>query len=235
MTVAAPRTTWIIFDFGGCLDSDGIHSRTLFLRAFQRQGLIDDTCGTIFQDAYTKTDRKMVQDGLTHGETLRQMNDLMCRMIADNLALSDQKSVAEAARDITGKQAACLRRNKGVITSLKDKFRLGIISNFCGNLAIILKEFGLYDLFDFILDSHHVGYHKPDPRIFETAIKLTGETGAALCFMGDNPERDICPARKLGMKTILIYDGKPPLNDGGADFTVKSFPEILTLTNIIAE
>ena len=84
MTVAAPRTTWIIFDFGGCLDSDGIHSRTLFLRAFQRQGLIDDTCGTIFQDAYTKTDRKMVQDGLTHGETLRQMNDLMCRMIADN-------------------------------------------------------------------------------------------------------------------------------------------------------
>jgi len=235
MTAAAPRPTWIIFDFGGCLDSDGIHSRTLFLRAFKLRGLVDDSRWTIFQDAYTKTDRKIVHDGLTHGETLRQMNDLMCRMIADNLALSDQKAVAEAARDITGKQAACLRRNKAVLTSLKNKFRLGIISNFYGNLDIILKEFGLYNLFDFILDSYHVGYHKPDPRIFETALKLTGETGAALCFMGDNPERDIRPARKLGMKTILIYDRDLPQNDGGADFTVKSFPEILTLTNLIAE
>ncbi|NOZ42857.1 MAG: HAD family hydrolase [Alphaproteobacteria bacterium] len=225
-------TKWIIFDFGGCLDSDGIHSRRLFFQAFRLQGLIAENQWDIFQDAYSRMDQNLVRDGLNDGQNLPQMNDLICRMIAQYLDLSDREAVGRAIDEITRKQACCLNRNKTILLTLKTSFNLAVISNFYGNLDTVLKEFGLYDLFEFIIDSHHAGFQKPDPRIFEQAIKLTGEASSSLCFIGDNPDRDIEPARTLGMKTILIHDREIARNDGGADYKIRSLPEILTLTSL---
>ena len=95
---------------------------------------------------------------------------------------------------------------------------------------MILKEFDLFHFFDFVLDSFHIGFSKPDERIFLEAIKCSGVKSVDICFCGDNPVRDIIPAQKLGMKTILI-DSDPKeiriqTTSCSADASVNSFLEI---------
>jgi HAD superfamily hydrolase (TIGR01549 family) len=93
------------------------------------------------------------------------------------------------------------------------KYRLGVVSNFSvANLpAQYLESFGLRNHFDFVLDSAAFGYKKPDPRIFYQALALAGlssdEAGRVL-FIGDHPDRDIYPARGLGMQTMHFNRGR---------------------------
>ena len=82
-------------------------------------------------------------------------------------------------------------------------YELGVISNFTGNLEVILREFALRDLFATVTESFYVGCSKPDPRIFRAAL---GSRDPRKClYIGDNPRNDIEPARALGMTTVLIH------------------------------
>ncbi len=48
------------------------------------------------------------------------------------------------------------------------------------------------------------GSLKPDPKVFLKVLESFGVSAAKTVMVGDDPERDIAPAQKLGIKTILI-------------------------------
>lgn len=221
---------WILFDFGGCLDSDGLHSRTLFYNQFKNFGLIspDEDCNS-FQDAYTYSDRKVITESLIAESSLAEMNEIMCTLIAEKLSIGNFLDVQKVANAITKEQGNYLKRNKSILEKIKLQYKLGIISNFSGNLIKILDEFSLTPYFSFVLDSYHIGASKPDPRIFKLALKHCETDAKEICFVGDNIERDVEPAYKLGMKTILL---NPILKDSSADYTLSSLEELLALTQI---
>lgn len=221
------KTKWILFDFGGCLDSDGVHSRCLFFNQFKKHGLLNGPEDLYnFQHAYTYSDRKVIDEGLIKKADLCTMNRLMCTLIAGKLK-ADEKKVDRVAMAITETQAYYLSRNSKILEMLKKNHQLGIISNFSGNLETVLKEFSLNEYFDFVIDSFHVGLEKPNPAIFQLAIERCRERPENICFIGDNPERDIAPARKLGMKTVLISES---VMNTVADYNINSLEEILRLT-----
>lgn len=72
--------------------------------------------------------------------------------------------------------------------------------------------------------STEVGAIKPSLRPFLAALQAVGATPEEALFVGDSLERDIRPAKKLGMSTCLVGDGAP---DDTADFYVPSI-EALT-------
>lgn len=221
------KTKWILFDFGGCLDSDGIHSRVLFYEQFKKHGLFNSPEDLYnFQHAYTYADRKIVDEGLMKNAGLSAMNKMMCSMIAKKLK-ADETKAERVAMAVTETQAYYLSRNKKVLMDLEPNFKLGIISNFCGNLEKVLEEFNLLSHFDFVIDSFHVGVEKPNPEIFRIALDRCEEKPENICFIGDNPERDITPARKIGMKTILISD---KVTNTVADYNINNLEELLKLT-----
>ena len=204
------QVKWILFDFGGCLDSDGVHSRALFLNQFAKYKLLDSAEDfTRFQDAYTYSDRTVIDNCLIADSPLLEMNDKMCYYIAEKLNKFDALKVTEVAKSITEIQSQYLKRNKKILEQLSTQYQLGIISNFSGNLITILNEFSLASHFSFVLDSYHVGSSKPDPAIFNLAIEKCNSTSKDICFVGDNIERDINPANALGMKTILMVPASP--------------------------
>jgi HAD superfamily hydrolase (TIGR01549 family) len=219
---------WLLFDFGGCLDSDGVHSRSLFMDQFIKHGLIVDQVA--FQEAYTCSDRHLSDDSLMINSTLLEMNQQMCFAIAEMLSIQLDPKVSEAAKAITQIQSYYLKRNKGVLELLAPNYKLGIISNFSGNLRKILDEFSLTSYFNFIIDSHHVGVSKPNPAIFNLAILKCDTNSSNICFIGDNIERDIAPANRLGMKTVLI---SPLSRISSADYTLSSVEKLLVLTQTI--
>jgi HAD superfamily hydrolase (TIGR01549 family) len=200
---------WLLFDFGGCLDSDGLHSRAIFFHFFKQCSVVKNDEWELFQEAYTFADKLAIKKSLLVEASLLEMNKILCDLIEQHLNRVDVDG-QEIAKKITDFQGSYLERNRGILTQLNKKFKLGIISNFTGNLEIILKEYNLWDLFGFVLDSYHVGVSKPDAKIFKKAIDLTGVSPAEICYMGDNAIADIIPACKQGINTVHIFNGDEP-------------------------
>jgi len=98
-------------------------------------------------------------------------------------------------------------RLKATLTSLKQMgLKLGIVSNTfisAGSLDRHLAQFGILDFFPIRLYSHQFAFRKPDVRIFQTAARQIGEPPQDILFVGDRINKDISPALKVGMQTVL--------------------------------
>lgn len=82
--------------------------------------------------------------------------------------------------------------------------RLGVISNADGRVEELLRSVGLAPYFDFIIDSHVVGFEKPDPRIFRLGCERAGAEPQRAIYVGDLFEIDVVGARGVGMRAILV-------------------------------
>ena len=81
---------------------------------------------------------------------------------------------------------------------------LGVISNWDSRLISTLENIGLANYFDFILASAVVGSAKPDNKIFEEALKLSGIASEKTCHIGDEIKTDIEGAKRVGIHPILL-------------------------------
>ncbi len=85
--------------------------------------------------------------------------------------------------------------------------KTGIITNSAQPMwmrDVELKAYGLLDHFiDCRLSAADVGFLKPHPAIFETALNCLGVTPAEAVFVGDNPDADITGAQSIGMRAVL--------------------------------
>lgn len=68
-----------------------------------------------------------------------------------------------------------------------------------------LERDGLADLLDAVVTSDLVGYCKPDPRIFEAALKLLGVDAGSALFVDDN-ERNLDGGVKAGLMGVYRFD-----------------------------
>ncbi len=92
-----------------------------------------------------------------------------------------------------------------IFVKLKErKIILGIISNWDSRLISTLDSLELKDHFKFILPSAVVGSAKPDKKIFDEAIRLSGVEPHEACHIGDEVKTDFDGARNAGIHAILV-------------------------------
>lgn len=97
------------------------------------------------------------------------------------------------------------------LDALRDRgYRLGVVSNADGRVRRLLEEAELAANLEIILDSAHVGFEKPDPRIFLAATGKLGLPPASCAYVGDLYEIDILGARAAGLRAILIGASPAP-------------------------
>ncbi|MDQ0477848.1 HAD family hydrolase [Chryseobacterium sp. MDT2-18] len=65
-----------------------------------------------------------------------------------------------------------------------------------------IRTFNLHELFDGFFSSCYVGYRKPDPRIFRTALEITQVKPDECVYFDDRPML-VNAARKLGMNSFV--------------------------------
>jgi HAD superfamily hydrolase (TIGR01509 family) len=99
---------------------------------------------------------------------------------------------------------AALARNRPVLEALSQRYRLGVVSNFYGNLEAVCESSGLAPLFLVMADSQRIGAEKPDPAIFRAALETLGGTPETSLFVGDSLRRDCEGARRAGIGFIWI-------------------------------
>jgi HAD superfamily hydrolase (TIGR01509 family) len=88
-----------------------------------------------------------------------------------------------------------------LITSMKAKYKLGLLSNAGEEEIAVIYRDGIADLFDAVCVSYEIGDVKPNPKIFNTCLNKLGVPASESVFIDDNVD-NLAGARRLGIKTI---------------------------------
>lgn len=85
---------------------------------------------------------------------------------------------------------------------------LVVVSNSDGTAERSLEAAGIRPYLSAVIDSAIVGYEKPDPRIFEHALRATGARPERTLHVGDLYHADVTGARAAGIHALLLdpYD-----------------------------
>ena len=84
--------------------------------------------------------------------------------------------------------------------------RISLVTNLDINSGDVLtRRYGIPEFYDEIISAGETGYAKPNPKIFEEALKRLNAK-AEECIFVDDTEENIEAARTLGMKGILYRD-----------------------------
>lgn len=85
----------------------------------------------------------------------------------------------------------------------KKGLRLAIISNTEYRLIGITLT-GMKEFFDWVITAEHTGYYKPHLEAFRRAYGFMGVSLDEVLHVSAYPYYDLEPARKLGIKTLMI-------------------------------
>lgn len=95
-----------------------------------------------------------------------------------------------------------------LIKKLRKRYRIIALSNEGRDWNRYRKRrFKLEELFDFFITSSNVGLAKPDMRIYRLALKKLRLKPGEVIFIDDR-EKNLKPARKMGMKAILFRSAR---------------------------
>lgn len=191
----------VLFDFGGTLDCNGVPWKERFLRLFRDEGLA--LAPDRFDRAFYDADDALV--GTVPAElSYRETVMTLARGVAARLELTSASLPERVGERFWLASLTRLAANLPLLEDLHGRYRLGIVSNFYGNLHTVCRDAGIARLFGVIVDSARLGCTKPDPAIFRAATDALDITPDAALFVGDSLTRDIAGARALGMPGIWL-------------------------------
>jgi putative hydrolase of the HAD superfamily len=87
---------------------------------------------------------------------------------------------------------------------IRQKFRIAVISNADGKIERVLSRCGIADCFESITDSGIVGFEKPRPEIFESALRTMNARAEESLYIGDVYSVDYIGATNVGMPAVLF-------------------------------
>lgn len=215
-----------IFDYGGTLDTGGQHWGMLLWHAFERHQV--PVSESQFRDAYVYAERtlgrnKIIQPTDTFLQTLTKKVQLELTYL-NNESYTD--AIVSDVYERTKSQTALSRR---VLMQMKAS-PMVLVSNFYGNISVVLQEFGLDGIFEEIIESAVVGIRKPDPQIFLLGVDALGMKPEEVTVVGDSLEKDIIPAKRAGCHTVWLKgEGWTNAQDGEnqADRVIMTLDELL--------
>lgn len=231
----------LLFDFGGTLDTDGIHWSEKFFEVYMQFHI--PISKENFREAFVYSERTIVniiKPDFNLKQTLKTQLKYQLEYLQKNNFLPEVFSFItdELTEYCYRTVVQNVEISKEILEQLSPEYLLAVISNFYGNIETVLEELSLKKYFTSILDSAVVGIRKPDPKIFEIALNELGVNPNDAVMIGDSYTNDIVPAKLIGCKTIWINNnGWEEQNENNkADIIIKSFkelPEILVTKNKI--
>jgi putative hydrolase of the HAD superfamily len=222
----------ILFDFGGTLDTNGIHWFEKFRSAFE--SAVPDISYDIIREAYLHEEKEIIKFATTtndYYELIKKQFGCMIDFIkSKDVKINDsdiQKQIEKVIDDVTENIEISL----AIMKILYKKFKLAIVSNFYGNLKEICGKLGFDDYINVYIDSAVEKLSKPDPAVFRLALKRLNRVSDEAYVVGDSYERDIVPAKQIGCTTIWLKGKSWKEEDdiSSCDFIINDINKILKI------
>jgi len=181
--------------FSGYLVSQDLHSAP-----WDRRVLYDvfDYYGAAYKPESSDEEKRLFWIQFT--------NRLFEQFQVSGASASQSELHAAAMRDIFG--SACFELYvdvQPVLHALKRRgLRLAVVSNWHCGLGSFCHEMNLSNLLDAVISSSDIGIEKPDPRIFDEAVRRLRAKPDHIVHVGDEPDEDFSGAVAAGLRAILI-------------------------------
>lgn len=227
-----------IFDYGGTIDTNGCHWGKMLWHGYQRQHI--PISEEDFRKAYVYAERSLgkapiIQSDYTFKKTLSIKLRIEFEYLQDkglvgtgNFNLASEQSAI--LNDLYQRVVDTTKKAKEVLLKLKENNKIVLVSNFYGNMTVVLEEFGLNEIFDKVIESAVVGVRKPDPAIFQLGIDALELPADDITLVGDSFEKDIIPGKKVGLHTIWIKGEQwddTPHDESIPDRIITDFSQLL--------
>lgn len=224
----------IIFDYGGTIDTNGIHwAEVIWEQYIHHAPMVDKK---IFREAYVHGERTLgKQPIIKPDDTFRTLLEKKIAIQSDYLATTtygaltqeQQRAISEGCYK---KVLDTLDTTCAVVQRLSQRYPLVLVTNFYGNMPVVLREFNLDRYFPVIVESSVVGVRKPDPALFALGVESLALPAGDIVVVGDSYKKDIFPAKSLGCKTAwikgLCWEEEIPVFGAEPDIVISSLTEL---------
>lgn len=114
----------------------------------------------------------------------------------------------------------------------KEGYILGIISNFDSRILTVCTDLEIFQYLDSVQISSRTGFAKPNPKIFQKAIKHHGLAPGEAVHVGDDLAEDVAGAQAAGIQPIHLVRNpvQPPLEGVS---TVRSLEGLFPLLRLL--
>src|SRR6266513_1415627 len=145
----------------------------------------------------------------------RELVDLVLDQVALSLGEFDRDNFFEVAYEHFAEAGVweLYPEVTGVLEELQPRFQLVVVSNFDGRLRFILEHLGISKFFAHVFVSSELGADKPDPEIYQRALRLMNLKPNEVLHVGDDSDRDWKPARKAGLSIFRLDRQNNSLRD----------------------
>lgn len=99
-------------------------------------------------------------------------------------------------------------------------------------MGLALERVGIRGYFTHLFTSKELGYKKPDSKFFLEITSRIGVNPSECIMIGNDYEKDIIPAKMVGMKTIFYTEVGIAGPKQLADIIIHSMDEIIGILNI---
>ncbi|MEW6508863.1 MAG: HAD family hydrolase [Bacteroidota bacterium] len=233
------KITTIIFDYGGTLDTNGVHWSEKFWEAYQYFNI--PISKEEFKNSYQYSEQNaqmiITPDSSLVETYVSQLYFQIKYLEKKNLLSGAFNSIIDELAEYCHRSVTNnIKKSKIIIEGLLNKYSLLVVSNYYGNLSTVLNEIGLKNYFTSIIDSKVVRIRKPDPKIFSLALNSVNSHPYETIVVGDSYTNDILPSKQIGCKTVWLKNKnwEIPTSTESADAIINSLDEIEETINRIS-
>lgn len=200
----------IIFDYGGTLDSRGVHWSEVIHDGYRAAGV--PVGREDFRTAYVWAERELARN--RHITPCDNFYDLMAKKVSLELGEltrmgcldggAAERFTVPVARYCYDAARASIEASRPVLEALAARFPMVLVSNFYGNVDTVLRDMDVRRYFQGVIESAVVGVRKPDSRIFMLGVVALGLEPQQVMVVGDSLRKDILPAESIGCRVAWL-------------------------------
>jgi len=230
----------IIFDYGGTIDSRGIHWSEVIWDGYQASQV--PVTKDQFRDAYVFAERELAKvrhilpNDNFHDLLLKKMRIELTNLVENgHLSCTNIETLSQQIAQYCYDAAkSSIEEARPTLELLYKHFPMVLVSNFYGNVDSVLRDFDVRRYFRGVIESAVVGVRKPNPTIFRLGVDVLELQPSEVLVVGDSLKKDILPAESLGCQTLWLKGkGWTPEDDAmthpGTITTLAQVPEKLKL------
>ena len=230
----------IILDYGGTVDTDGIHWAEVLWAAYCNIGVPVEK--PVFREAYRHGERSLALQPVIHPDdnfydVLIAKTGIQLHYLAEKGYLPDRFDIPENSEHISricyDHVRKTVKKSATILECLSQSYPLVLVTNFYGNIRTVLEDLAIGGYFTDVIESAVAGVRKPDPAIFELGVRRLGFDAAHVLAVGDSYTKDIVPAKEAGCQTVWLKgkEWEETSDTGKADVIIDRFEELLNIVS----
>ncbi len=198
----------IIFDYGGTLDSRGIHWSEVLWQGYVNASVPVDK--ETFRTAYVEGERALARERVILPQD--NFHTLLLKKVALEIsylptqpdASTRSQWIEQIAAYCDDQARQCINEARPMLEQLHEQYPMMLVSNFYGNIDEVLRDYGIRHLFKGIIESAVVGVRKPNPTLFRLGVVALELEPEQVLVVGDSLRKDIEPAEQLGCHVLWL-------------------------------